>query len=962
MHHLLSLPPDVAGSFHQLSGLPPEGFYCTSDPVGCKLGSGGGTAWLLASAHADEGEGQPFDEWLGREKRILLHAGGQSRRLPAYAPSGKLLTPVPAFRWERGQCIGQTLLDLQLPLYHRIMAMAPATHHTLVVSGDVLIRATEPLQAIPGADVVCYGLWGDPDEISRHGAFVIDRHHPDSLDFMLQKPSPREQAALTPTHLILMDIGVWLLSDRAVKRLMERTRRSEGAAAEATPGGHNLPLPATYDLYSEFGCSLGANPSRPDPLLADLTVAILPLPGGEFYHFGTGPDMLASTVALQNRVKDQRRILQRSVKPQTSVITQNTRLLRRPDATNKDIWIENAYIGADWNYTERNILTGIPANDWRVSLAPGQCLDMVPVGKGGWAVRPYGFDDPFRGAVADDATRYLGQPLSEWLAARGIEIGSDLSAETDLQQARLFPVTDNPAEIERLIGWFLSDTPAPAVTTLWRNLPRRSADELSAEANLPRLFAQRSALLKEALPVLASHWERSIFYQLNLKDLARRYGDEALPQPAPLPLEAPLMTRIHDAMFRAEVLRKTDRPLAARHEAEAFVLLREGLTGTVCANRSLPHKAVCDDQIVWGRSSVRIDLAGGWTDTPPYSLTTGGNVVNMAILLNGQQPLQVYVKPAHERAIICRSIDLGAMERIETYEELAAFNRVGSPFSIPKAALALAGFLPQFCEQTFPDLRTQLEAFGSGLEVTLLSAIPAGSGLGTSSILAATVLAALADFCDLTWDKNEVCRRTLVLEQLLTTGGGWQDQYGGVFPGIKLLQTTEGFDQNAVVRWLPDTLFTDPALKPCHLVYYTGLTRTAKNILAEIVRGMFLNNTRHLELLGEMKQHALSLFDAIERNDADAYGRLLRTTWAQNQALDAGTNPPQIAALCRRIDDLCAGYKLPGAGGGGFLYMMAKDVEAAARIRRILTESPLTPNARFVEMSLSKTGLQVSRS
>ena len=58
------------------------------------------------------------------------------------------------------------------------------------------------------------------------------------------------------------------------------------------------------------------------------------------------------------------------------------------------------------------------------------------------------------------------------------------------------------------------------------------------------------------------------------------------------------------------------------------------------------------------------------------------------------------------------------------------------------------------------------------MEITLLSAIPAGSGLGTSSILASTVLGTISDFCGLNWDKNEICNRTLILEQLLTTGRG----------------------------------------------------------------------------------------------------------------------------------------------------------------------------------------------
>ena len=220
----------------------------------------------------------------------------------------------------------------------------------------------------------------------------------------------------------------------------------------------------------------------------------------------------------------------------------------------------------------------------------------------------------------------------------------------------------------------------------------------------------------------------------------------------------------------------------------------------------------------------------------------------------------------------------------------------------------------------------------------------------------------MSDFCGLHWDKNEICNRTLVLEQLLTTGGGWQDQYGGVLPGIKLLQTNPGFDQNATARWLPSSLFTAPETAPCHLLYYTGITRTAKNILAEIVRGMFLNNTEHLALLDDMKQHALEMFRTIQQGDLEAYGRLFAATWEQNKRLDAGTNPPAVEALCRKVHDYCLGYKLPGAGGGGFLYMVAKDVEAARRIRALLSESPIMPAARFVEMSISDKGLQVSRS
>ncbi|MEG1546938.1 MAG: hypothetical protein RR371_06795, partial [Bacteroides sp.] len=91
-------------------------------------------------------------------------------------------------------------------------------------------------------------------------------------------------------------------------------------------------------------------------------------------------------------------------------------------------------------------------------------------------------------------------------------------------------------------------------------------------------------------------------------------------------------------------------------------------------------------------------------------------------------------------------------------------------------------------------------------------------------------------------------------------------------------------------------------------------------------------------------------------------GRLVGKSWKLNQALDSGTNPAVIEAVTRQIDDYCLGYKLPGAGGGGYLYMVAKDIEAATRIKNILTQNPLNNCARFVDMTLSDKGLQVSRS
>ena len=868
---LLSLPPNLVSAFHEVTGLSDEEYFCTCDPIGHRLGSGGGTSWLLMEAMKGE-KAETFDEWLAKEKRILVHAGGQSKRLPSYAVSGKVLMPLPVFRWERGQKLSQNLLSVQLPLYEKMMQMAPENIHTMIVSGDVLIRATQPLQAIPQADVVCYGLWLDASVAKNHGVFVSDRRSPSVLKQMLQKPSVKTLSELQKDHFYLTDIGVWMLSDKAVRLLMERSivgnpieNMETWMSCRYSPSDFK-----EYDLYSEFGCALGTDPSIPDSELSELSVAIVPLSGGEFYHFGTSKEMISSTLRLQNLVNDQREIMHLDRKPHPSIFVQNAVTKIPFTEENSNIWVENSYIGEKWHLTHDHVITGVPENDWEISLEPCECIDVVPVGESDYEIRRYHIDEP------------------------------------------------------------------------------QNSNELAEKANLYRLFAQRREFRKQNWSALAKNWRHSVFYQLDLADAQEEFKNLGIPLPESLEDDAPLMTRIHNAMFRGE-------------SDKAFGLLREGIlerqeiVGT-------PQRDIADDQIVWGRSPVRIDIAGGWTDTPPYCLMEGGNVINFAIELNGQPPLQVYIKPSREYHIVLRSIDLGAMEVVETNEQLTDFMHVGSPFSIPKAALVLAGFGSHNGVRTLCDIHSQLEEFGCGIELTLLSAIPAGSGLGTSSILAATVLGALNDFCGLGWDKNEIGRRTLMLEQMLTTGGGWQDQFGGILSGVKLLQTGRGFDQSPKVRWLPNDLWTQPEYRACHLLYYTGITRTAKSILAEIVRRMFLNHSGEIRQLREMKEHTMEMYEAIQQNDFRRMGLLVRKTWAQNQALDYGTNPQAVSKLTDLIDDLCLGYKLPGAGGGGYLYMIAKDPEAAVRIKQILTENSTNRNARFVEMTLSTIGLQISRS
>lgn len=958
--YLLTLPPRMAREFVALEGKPRPRWFATCDPAGARLGSGGGTAHLLAEAWQGTGAAYSFGDWLRTHRKLIIHGGGQSRRLPAYAPAGKLLMPIPAFRWSRGQRLDQTLLDLQLPAYERVLAHAAPGTVALVASGDVYLRFAAQLPPFPAVDVLGLGMWVKPELMKDFGVFVSPRQRPNELAFFEQKPSLARLRELSGNHLCLVDTGMWLLSEQAVAALMERCGWQGQAFAHGRAGA--------YELYAQFGLALGTTPHQKDPLVNALTCAVVPLPEAEFYHFGTSRQMIESISALQNRELDETKLGALGAKRHPDQFLQNTRF-EAPIGLeeNHTLWVENSVIPKTWQLAHDHVLTGVPDNAWDLRLPAGACLDFVPVDEADFCVRIYGINDAFSGGLK--TANWLGRPAPHWFSARGLTFEqAGLNGDIDIQQAPLFPVLRREAVSPRLLEWLLAEAPLaqPAFARQWLEARRLSAARLGDAANLARLYQQRAQQRQACLRPMFANARWSVFFRLDLESTARLYAQtpHALPDPTPDNAEElePLHP-VHDQMFRSAVLRHRQEPRWHDPEAAAFARLQELIVRDAQLSPVAPRRHVLEDQIVWGRSPIRFDLAGGWTDTPPYCIEFGGQVVNVAADLNGQPPIQVFAKLSQQSELVVRSIDLGVEQRLRTYEELDTYARPGSEFALAKAAFALAGFLPRFHAQGgFRTLAEQLQEFGGGIELSLLSAVPKGSGLGTSSILAATLLATLGELCGLNWDRNVLCIRTLAMEQMLTTGGGWQDQAGAIYRGIKLIETTPGLAQKPAVSWLPDHLFNRDYANKTILLYYTGITRLAKNILQEIVRGIFLNSPAHLATIAEIGANAHRARDAIQRCDAPGLIEVVRTSWQLNQQLDAGTNPPEVQRILSRIQDWLAATKLLGAGGGGFLLMFAKDETAASRIRKELMADPPNARARFVDFTVSETGLQLTRS
>lgn len=176
---------------------------------------------------------------------------------------------------------------------------------------------------------------------------------------------------------------------------------------------------------------------------------------------------------------------------------------------------------------------------------------------------------------------------------------------------------------------------------------------------------------------------------------------------------------------------------------------------------------------------VRVDFVGGWSDTPPWSLERAGSVLNMAINLEGSLPIGTTIDTIETTGVLI-SDDAGNELHIEDMSRIATQFDSKDPFRLVKCALLVTGIV------------NESSLVSMGLRISTWASVPRGSGLGTSSILAAAVVKGLLLITDGDASNENVARLVLVLEQLMGTGGGWQDQIGGLYPGIKFTASFPG--------------------------------------------------------------------------------------------------------------------------------------------------------------------------
>ncbi|KAG7256593.1 hypothetical protein CRUP_024425 [Coryphaenoides rupestris] len=299
-------------------------------------------------------------------------------------------------------------------------------------------------------------------------------------------------------------------------------------------------------------------------------------------------------------------------------------------------------------------------------------------------------------------------------------------------------------------------------------------------------------------------------------------------------------------------------------------------------------------------------------DTPPIAFEHGGSVTNVAVRVDGKRPIGARARRTREPRLLLvshaggRDSDVATETMCDHLDDLKDHCQPHAPGALLKAVCVCSGLVSLTSQQP---LEQQLMArWGGGVELHSWSLLPHGSGLGTSSILAGALLAAVYQTTGRSYDPEALIHAVLHLEQLLTTGGGWQDQVGGLVGGVKV-----------------------------------GRSRASLPLRVENAHDLVSNSEECVKAFSEGSLQGL--------------GECLRRAWRQKKVMVPGCEPASVRLMMEALEPMALGQSLAGAGGGGFLYLLTRQPLQHHSVHQLLSRTPGVGDFSVHSVELDMEGL-----
>ena len=918
-------------------------YHVVADPEGERVGSGGSTLHVLRQLA--QGRDKPFES-----RRILvLHSGGDSQRIPQYSACGKLFSRVP-----RALPDGRasTLFD------ESMIALAGIPNRMaggmLVLSGDVLLLFNTLQIDLELHGAACLTVKAPVEVGINHGVFL-----PDDQGYVrrfLHKQSEqtlRALGAVNPQDAINIDTGAIWLDSRVLERLHAFVVTPEQARPFINPtvrlsfyGDFLFPMASDVTLEDYLAEASEGAPSKALEdcrralweILSPVRLKMIRLSPARFIHFGTTGELRALMLDGPARYGflDWQCQVQSIGLPEGCAGVNS--VADRGAHIGPGCYVEDSRIGAKARIASGCVLSQVVVEE--ADLPPDIVLSGLPLADGRSVVRVYGVKD---------------NPKAAWKASIFGNLDPEIRAQLpDGDQAlwttRLYPVGDTmeaAMEGAKALLRLVLGTARETDRAAWQRAERLSLRESFALASVERIL-QAHADLEDRVRAAqtAQALDRGEWYEKAVDRLSSeaqaRARQVALLERLAQAADFPLQTRLYHAchLLSGGSRRDAEDPGYVRLNRRVFQAAQPGeATGAMRAGRvdvALP---------------VRVNFGGGWSDTPPYCLEHGGTVLNAALTLDGALPMRAWAQRLDEPVVRIVSEDLHRSMDFTSMDELRKLGDPHDPFVLGKAVLAACGLIsihengPKVCATLSEKSQDQppFERWGGGLLLGTASQLPKGSGVGGSSILAASAIRAVLRLFGMPDGNQRVMELALCVEQLMTTGGGWQDQAGALYPGMKLIRSRPGLRQELSVQTLclPEETWAELDARLSFL--YTGQRRLARNILREITDKMVESEPQTLRILDEIQRLAVLMAYELERGEVTRFARLLSEHWELSKALDPGSTNTCIDQMIRVCEDLVDGVMICGAGGGGFLTLLRKpevsEEQLALRLDQVFQDS-----------------------
>lgn len=301
------------------------------------------------------------------------------------------------------------------------------------------------------------------------------------------------------------------------------------------------------------------------------------------------------------------------------------------------------------------------------------------------------------------------------------------------------------------------------------------------------------------------------------------------------------------------------------------------------------------------KSPLRLGLAGGGTDVSPYRNKYGGYVVNVTISLFAHCNLEITNRPTEFIAA-----DYGC---VDSYDE----NRV----SLNQQRLDLHRAVHRKMVETY------LSGKDPGLRMITYSDSPPGSGIGASSSLVVSMVAAYVKLFDIQITRHEIAQIAYTVERIdCGMSGGMQDQYAAAFGGFNVMRFNDDNDVIIEPINLPREIVNE--FESRILLYYTGRSRTGAKIIEAQVANTLNGDMVTLNAMHDLKRSAVLMEKCLSRGDLKGALAALTNSWMHKKATAVGITNDHIDKIgAAAIEAGADGLKISGAGGGGFMIIVA---------------------------------------